>query len=347
LRPARSRPARIRDVAQRAGVSVATVSRTLNGDARVDGEMRARVIAASQDLKYRPNRLARNLRRQKLDAIGVVVSDIENPHFAETVRVIEEAALGYGFKILVCNTDESSDKEADYIQILTDERVSGIIISPASPAADLTHPISVGIPVVAIDREVHNPKTDAVLPDNVGALRIATRRLIDAGHRAIAFVGGRAEVETGSERQEGYLQAMKAAGLPAVITSGGFRLEPARSAVGELMKSRRRPTALVVANNLMALGALHALRDAGAEVPADVAMISVDNPPWAELVDPPLTVLAQPIRRIATRSVELLMERIRSTPALVSREVVPLDLILRESCGTRATTSRAPSSATR
>lgn len=327
-------PARIRDVAERAGVSTATVSRALNGDERVDSKMRERVLDASRDLNYRPNRLARNLRRQQLDAIGVVVSDIENPHFSETVRVVEDLALERGFRVLVCNTDESAEKQAAYLRILADERVSGIIISPSDPGADLTPLHSIGIPVVAVDREMTRSPTDAVLPDNVPALYAATQRFIHAGHRRIAFIGGRADVETGSERQDGYLAAMAEAGLPPHIRNGGFRREPAEHAVAALLDSAERPTALVVANNLMALGALRALRTRNVRVPTDLALIAVDNPPWAELIDPPLTVLNQPIREIAEAAVGLLMDRISGATGPVVRRILPLELIVRASCGT-------------
>jgi LacI family transcriptional regulator len=330
----RARPSRIKDVAELASVSVATVSRVLNGDASVDPELRDRVRASVAQLGYRPNRLARNLRMQQMEAIGIVVPDIENPHFAEMVRIIETTVLPRGYRVLVCNTDEDGDRQAACLRMLADERVSGIVLSASDPTGSIDHLRDLGIPVVSIDRELKNAETDTVVADNVPAVRDATQRLIDAGHRRIAFVGGRNEVETGSERQEGYLAAIEAAGLEPVLADGGFRRDAAQSAVKALLSSADPVSALMVANNLMALGALAAIRECGLRVPGDIAVISVDNPPWAELLAPPLTVLAQPIKAMATRAVDLLTRRIRGEQFAVARDVYPLDLIVRGSCGT-------------
>jgi LacI family transcriptional regulator len=330
----RRSPARIRDVAELASVSVATVSRVLNGDPNVDGELRERVRAAVAQLGYRPNRLARNLRRQQMDAIGIVVPDIENPHFAEMVRVIEVTALQLGYRVLVCNTDEDSDRQADCLRMLADERVSGIVLSPSDPAGRLDQLRDLDIPVVTIDRALTEAETDTVVADNVPAVRGVTQRLIDAGHTSIAFVGGRSEVETGSERQEGYVGAIESAGLVPVLANGGFRRDAARAAVTELLQCDDPVSALVVANNLMALGALQAIRDCRLTVPDDIAVIAVDNPPWAELLAPPLTVLAQPIRAMATTAMDLLLRRLRGEKFDPVRDVLPLELIVRSSCGT-------------
>lgn len=321
-------------MAELASVSVATVSRVLNGEPNVDAELRERVRAAVAQLGYRPNRLARNLRRQQMEAIGIVVPDIENPHFAETVRVIENTVLPLGYRVLVCNTDEKADRQAASLHMLADERVSGIVLSASDPAGSLGQLRDLGIPVVAIDRALKDAAIDTVVADNIPAVSDATQRLITAGHRRIAFVGGRTEVETGSERQEGYLAAMSSSGLLPVMADGGFRRDAAQAAVTALLRSENPVTALIGANNLMTLGALTAIRQCGLQVPSDIAVISVDNPPWAELLAPPLTVLAQPIRAMATRAVDLLIRRVRGERFPVVRDVYPLDLIVRRSCGT-------------
>ena len=330
----RPRSVRIKDVAERASVSVATVSRVLNGDPNVDPEYRKRVRAAVAELGYRPNRLARNLRRQQMEAIGIVVPDIENPHFAEVVRVIEGIALEMGYRVLVCNTDEDAARQAACLSMLADERISGIVMSPSDADASIDQLRDLGIPVVTIDRALKRASTDLIVADNVPAVRTATQRLIDAGHRRIAFVGGRSEVETGSERQEGYLTAIEPAGLTGTLANGGFRRDAARTAVRELLGRDSPPSALIVANNLMALGALQAIRDCGLRIPQDIAVIAVDNPDWSELLDPPLTVLAQPIRDMATQAAELLIRRIRGEEFEPVHQVYPLELIVRSSCGT-------------
>jgi LacI family transcriptional regulator len=330
----RAGAARITDVASLAAVSVATVSRVLNGDPRVDRDMRDRVLLAASRLGYRPNRLARNLRRQQLDAIGIVVPDIENPHFAELVRVVEVIALELGHRVLVCNTDEDGDRQAACLQMLADERVSGIVLSPSDPCGSIDQLTDLGIPVVTVDRALRHVPTDAVVADNIPAVRAVTQRFIDKGHQNIAFVGGRSEVETGSDRQQGYLSAIENASLTPILADGGFRQDAAEAAVTELLASPKSASALVVANNLMALGAIRAVRAARLRIPDDIAVVAVDNPPWAELLDPPLTVLAQPIRAMATRAVELLVRRLDGDESPPVRDVHALELIIRRSCGT-------------
>jgi DNA-binding LacI/PurR family transcriptional regulator len=322
----------ISDVARRASVSPATVSRVLNGDPRVGEDYRARVVRAVEELDYRPNVLARNLRRQRTATIGVVVPDIENPHFGELVRSVEDQAFEAGYRVLVCNTDENAEKQRAYLEALIDERVLGVIISPSDPGGEqIAQLLDLGIPVVACDREVEDARADAVLADNVKAMRIGTDLLIAGGHRRIAFVGGRADVETGAERLAGYEMAMRADGLETLAVDGDFRLELAEAAVAGLLQRDPRPTAFIVANNLMTLGALRAIRDAELNVPADVALVGVDDPPWSALVDPPLTTLAQPVRAMAADAMELLLQRVSGAREHPRRIVHPFELRARAS----------------
>jgi DNA-binding LacI/PurR family transcriptional regulator len=313
------------------------VSRVLNGDPRVGASYQSRVKAAVEELGYRPNRLAQNLRKQRSGAIGVVVSDIENPHFSEAVRAVEDLAYGRGHLVLVCNADETPEKERAYLETMMDERVLGVILSPSDPDDDaIAAVLDSGIPVVAFDREANDSRADAVIADNIRGARTATEHLIAAGRRSIAFVGGRREVETGAERLDGYEIAMRAAGLEPRSVSGGFRADVARDATREVLKSKTPPDALVVANNLMTLGALDALHEAGARVPDDVAIVAIDDPPWAPFVAPPLTTLAQPVRRMAADAMELLLDRVHGRRQESRRIVHALELRVRESCGTRA-----------
>ena len=330
-------PVSIREVARRAQVSPATVSRVLNGSATVNDASRRRVLDAVAQTDYRPNRLARNLRRQKVDMIGVVVSDIENPHFSETVRVVEDEAYKAGYRVLLCNTDETADKQRAYLEMMAAERVLAAIVSSAdAQASGVEALLSLGIPVVAFDRMIDDERTDAVVCANVEGLRRATEHLIWLGHERIAFLGGRTDVETGAERLEGYVLAMRAAGLVPFALDGGFRTEGAERAVDDLLMHAQRPTALLVANNQMTLGALRALRRAGVPIPAGIALVGVDDPPWAELVDPPLTTVAQPVRRMAHTAMQLVLERLEGRRVEPRRVVLPLELRVRRSCGARS-----------
>jgi DNA-binding LacI/PurR family transcriptional regulator len=188
-----------------------------------------------------------------------------------------------------------------------------------------------GIPVVAIDRTVHDPRADAVLPDNLGGAGAATNLLIAAGHREIAIVAGPQTIDAGAERLAGYELAMRAAGLSPRSVEGGFRVEPAREAVAQLLSAPSAPTALFVSNNLMVVGALQAARAAGFRVPDDLAIVGIDDPVWAALIDPPLTTMAQPVRQMALDAMELLLERVTGRRNEPRRIVHPLQLRLRAS----------------
>ena len=328
---------KISDVARHASVSPATVSRVLNGDPRVGEAYRKRVLRSVQELDYRPNVLARNLRRQRTATIGVVVPDIGNPHFGEMLRAIEDQAFDAGYRVLVCNTGENAEKQRAYLEALIDERVLGVIISPADPEGEqISRLLDLGIPVVACDREVADRRADAVLADNVKALRIGTDLLVAEGHERIAFVGGRVDVETGAERLAGYEMAMRAAGLEPLTVDGDFRLDQAERAVAGLLEQGPRPSGMVVANNLMTLGALRAIADAGLKVPADIALVAVDDPPWSALVDPPLTTLAQQVRAMAADAMELLLQRVTGARESPRRIVHPFELRERASTGAHA-----------
>lgn len=325
----------IAEVAEQASVSPATVSRVLNGDPRVGKAYRERVLRAVADLDYRPNALARNLRRQRSGMIGVIVSDIENPHFGEMVRALEDHAFDAGYRLLVCNTDETPDKQRAYLETMIDERVLGVIIAPSDPVgSQIGQLLDLGIPVVAVDREVADARADAVLADNVRAARLAAGLLVERGHRHIAFVGGRQNVETGAERLLGYEIAMREAALPTHVVRGEFRLERGETAVADMLAGQRFPSALITANNLMTLGALRAIRARGLRVPDDIALVGIDDPAWASLVDPPLTTFAQPVRRMAADAMELLLERVTGTREQPRRIVHRFELRLRASTGT-------------
>jgi LacI family transcriptional regulator len=325
---------RILDVASRAGVSTATVSRVLNGVDSVAVDHRERVLAAVDALGYRPNRLARNLRKTRTDMIGVVASDIENPHFAAMVRAAEDEAYRRGYRVLLCNTDESPEKQASYLEILAGERVRGVILVPSDPAGrEITHLLDLGIPVVAFDRRVEDPRADAVLGENVGAARIATEHLLQLGRRQLGFMGGPDKTQTARERRSGYELAMRAHDLEPRLADGGFRIGAAATATGTLL-DRGPLDGLVVANNLMAIGVLETLRARRIAVPEDVALVAFDDPFWADFVQPALTTLAQPIRRMVESAIRLLLERIDGDRSEPERMVFDFELRVRDSSRT-------------
>jgi DNA-binding LacI/PurR family transcriptional regulator len=325
--------ATIGDVAARADVSPATVSRVLNGVENVQEEYRRRVLAAIEELDYEPNRLASNLRRSRVAMVGVVVSDIENPHFTEAVRAVEDAAFARGYRVLVCNTDESSDKQREYLKLLAAERVAGVILSPSqADAPEVKELLDLGMAVVAFDRAVTDPRADLVAAKNADGVDAAVAHLADLGHRSIGLVAGPADVTTGDERRDGYLRALSARGLEPAIADGGFRIDGGRRAVGEVLDAHPELTALIFANNLMTLGGLHGLSARGVRVPEDLSVIGVDDPFWAAIVSPPLTTLAQPVREMASSAAEVLFRRIDGDKSEPERIMLDLEMRSRSSC---------------
>jgi len=301
----------IDDIARLAGVSSATVSRVLSGSQVVSPATRRRVEAVVSRFGYQPNRLARNLRNGHSDVIGVIVSDIENPHFATMVRAMEDAVYQRGKRLVLCNTSEDAAKQASYLGVMAVERVLGVMLSPSDPDdPEVGRLIDLGIPIVAFDRAVADPRADSVTAGNWSAAQVATEVLFDGGHRRIGFVAGRSGVQTGDDRLAGYLEAIATVGLVPAVAWGDFSLEGGRAATEALLATVPRPTALVIGNNQMTLGAMELLRRSGLRVPEDMAIVAFDDPPWASLVDPPLTVLSQQLRPMARAAVELLFQRI-------------------------------------
>ena len=326
----------MKDVAKQAGVSPATVSRVLTGSATVSDENRRRVEDAIAALGYRPNRVASHLRRQKTHKIGVIVPDIENPTFSEAIRVIEDVAFREGFRVLLCNSEDQPEKQRAYLETLVDERVEGIILVPyLSDGSDVSAAIDRGIPIVAFDRPVDDPRADAVIADDYDTGRRATEHLIEQGHRAIAFISGIIEIKPGADRLAGYEAAMRKHDLPSYVVSGSFKAEGGRAAMTELLEGERAMSAVVVANNMMTIGALRSIKEHRVRVPDDLSVVVINDPWWTELVDPPLTAFALPTKRMAEAAVELLFERIDGGRSQTKCVVYGGELRIRESVGSR------------
>lgn len=314
----------IRQVAERAGVSIATVSRVLNGK-HVNPELALRVQSAFTELGYQPNRLARGLRRRKSMVWGLIVSDVRNPFFTQLARAVEDVASTIGHSLLLCNSDEDVKKEASYIDILVGEQVGGILFSPASEDASNVDPaLSRGIPVVAVDRRIKSAAVDTVLADNHAGAREAVLHLIDQGARRIAVLTGDVRVTTARERLEGYQAALQQARLEYdddLVLHGDLRGSNGGLLVADLLARVDRPDGLFITNNLLTEGALEAIEAAGVLIPDELKVVGYDDMPLARLLQPGLTTVWQPTYDIGRRAAELLVERV-ADPNLPPREVL-------------------------
>jgi LacI family transcriptional regulator len=325
----------IKDVAATAGVSVATVSRVLNGSDSVDPELARRVQEAVARLGYRRSGLARSLRIQRARVVGLVISDIRNPFFTDVVRGIEDRVAADGYSLVLCNSDEDLEKEADYVDLFVEERMAGAIVSPASSQdTRLTALTARGTPVVAIDREALREAVDTVLVDNVRGGQLATGHLLEGGYERIACITGPPRTSTGTDRLEGWRAALRAAGRPLdeeLVRRADFKESGGHAAAAELLASADPPDAFFVANNLMTVGVLAAITEAGLEVPADVGVVGFDDMPWARLLRPALTTIAQPTYELGRVAADLLTGRLEGRDEPPRRVVLEPTLRLRDS----------------
>jgi len=308
--------ASLHEVARRANVSIATVSRVLNKSDKVLPQTRAAVEQALRELNYHPNRVARRLRMKagRTQLVGLIIPDFQNPFYAEIARGVEDVAYANDYALLLCNSDENPAKERFYLNVLCAEAVDGIVLPPFDERnVEVNDVIKSGIPVVCVDRSLAKVPTDLVEVDNYRGAFEAVTHLIEKGHRRIGLIEGRPHISTNRERRRGYLDAHVAAGLTApddLMRAGDLRMESGRAVTAELITLPNPPTALFVGNNLMAVGALAALRQHGRRVPQDVAVVGFDDLPWAEALDPPLTTVRQPAYDVGRQAMELLLKRI-------------------------------------
>lgn len=317
----------IKDVAQTAGVSIATVSRVLADSSRVKAATRKRVLDAVEKLNYRPNLVARSLRAQKSTRIGLVVSDIRNPFFTAISRAVEDSAHAQGYSVLMCNTDENPEKEELYLNVLHDENVAGIIFSPTQQFSARLSSFKTKIPFVIIDRAVLAKHTDMVLLDNVAAAFELTNHLIENGYRKLAGLFGNAST-TGKERNKGFRKALADHQLkPVAEYFISPRIQQGYDATLDLLDQAERPDALFTSNSLLTAGAFQALRDRKLNVPNDVALVGFDETTWGALVDPPITLIAQPTEEIGRTAIELLFQRI-SEPTRSPKTVILKGLLM-------------------
>ncbi|PKV96481.1 LacI family transcriptional regulator [Amycolatopsis echigonensis] len=321
--------ATISDVAARAGVSTATVSRTLNGKSTVDPELAARVLEAAEELGYHPNGLARNLRRQETAVLALIISDVENPFFTSIARGVEDLAQVSGYSVVLCNSDENEDKERRYLDVALQERVAGVLLSPTGPATNVTRLRRLGTPVVAVDRPLPGTDCDQVLVDTRRAARQATRHLVANGYRRVACLSGPSGVRTADDRLSGYLDAVGEEN--AIYRRAEYRAEGARRAAGDLLDQPAPPDALLVANSTMAIGVLEALAARKLRAGRDIGIVSFDDAPWTTLIDPPLTVVAQPAYEIGRVAAQLLLARIADSTREPVTTTLDAQLIDRQS----------------
>ena len=336
----------IRDVARQAGVAPITVSRVINQPESVTPATRERVLRVIADLNYVPNTLAKSLRSRQSHTLALMLSDITNPFWTTVARGVEDAASKHGYHVILCNTDEDPVKEAASLTLLLQRRVDGIIIAPTTNEHQRLAALKrQQTACVLIDRRVDGFKADTVYGDSAEAARQLVDHLIGLGHRRIALINGPAAISSARDREAGYRAALKMRRVPvdeSLILSGEFKQSSGHQLAQRLLARQPRPTAIFAANNFIAVGVLQVLHAAGLRLPDDMSLVCVDDVPYASVVDPFLTVAAQPAYDMGATAARLLIERLVAGRNLRPRTVVlPPELIIRRSSGPPADQSGA------
>lgn len=325
------------EVAERARVSIATVSNVIRGTKRVSPALHERVQTAIRELDYYPNELARSLKVKQTRMLGMVLPDITNPFFPDVIRGAEDAAFERGYFLVTANTDEQIGRERRIVSALRSYRVAGILLASA-PGKDTSHirnSMEAGVSIVCLDRAISGVKTDAVLLDNVRGARECVRHLIQAGHRRIAVITGPLKLQTGRERFRGYEDALREADIAAnqsLVLEGDFRESSGYQLGKELLCRRIKPSAIFVCNGVMTVGVLKAFEEMGVQCPEDIALATFDDLAVDRSFHPHLTAVVQPGYEIGAQAATILMDRIegklltkeplimRIAPTLVIRE---------------------------
>ena len=328
----------IKDVARAAGVGVSTVSRVINGRGYVSDPARERVLQAVTELHFEPSRAARTLTTGRSGTVALVLPDITNPFFPSIARGVEDAASAAGYAVVLCNTDNDPKQEARYIAMLREQRVDGVVLAACAPTnRDYWVQFAERVPLVLTDRRLADFVDDSIGVDNVAGGRLATRHLLGLGHRRIGLIGGPPDLSTSADRRLGYEEALREAGIdldPGLVRPGDFRYAAGYLRMRELLD--QNVTAVFAANDMMAVGAMRAVEDAGGRVPEDVAVVGFDDIPMASMVKPRLTTVAQPTYQMGVMAVGKLLRRLKGGPPEDPRQVVlELALVVRDSCGAK------------
>jgi LacI family transcriptional regulator len=341
--------ATIGDVARRAGVSTATVSRVLAGVGRARPETRAKVREAARELGYRPSGVARSLKLRTTQTLGLIITDIENPFFPQLVRAVEDVAREHGFALLLCNATDDPDREASYLDLLVDRRVDGVVIAVSGVGARQREWLAEApLPVVLVNSVAQGLPHPAIASDNVDGGRQAAAHLLDLGHRQLGVLTAGPRMADAPARVAGARQAFVDRGLDPeslVVEVGEPGVGGGDSALCRLLEAAPETTGILAYNDLMAIGALRAIRASGRTVPGEMSVVGFDDVAIAAYTDPPLTTIAQAIGELGRLAVEHLVERIAdagvgSGGEIASRRgrpmapmILPVRLVARGSSG--------------
>lgn len=328
----------LNDVAKKAGVSIATVSRVINKGTNVNEETRARVLKAIKELKYQPSRVAKRLRSKSVSSnlIGVLIPDIQNPFYVDVLRGIEDVTYENNYALIMCNFNQDENKEKMYLDILQSEAIDGLIAAPAHEKdAKIIKLVKEGLPIVCVDRGLEDVDVDVVLVNNREGAYKAVDYLAKNGYKRIAYISGMPQIPSSQRREQGYRDALLENGLDynkEYVRYGDSKHESGVKLCEELLSLPEPPDAIFTGNNLITLGALQTIHTRGLNIPNDVAVVGFDDMYWSISLNPPLTAVFQPAYEIGRRAGELLIQRIKDPSRPAIQMTLNTELKIRSSC---------------
>ncbi|MCB0191402.1 MAG: LacI family DNA-binding transcriptional regulator [Anaerolineae bacterium] len=325
----------MKDVAQLSGVSIQTVSAVINNKSEISDETRARVLAAVKELNYQPDLVARSLRTRQTKTIALVVSNIASVAIATMAKAAEAHAHSLGYRLILYNTDNDSERETKYFKAAVQQWVEGVVFIAAMGRLGQVDILEdAGIPVVAIDRIPDNYSGPAVMLDNFKVGRLAGDHLLDLGHQHLAYIGGPTKIRLARERVAGFQQALEERGIESIAyhtEEGAFSCQHGYLAMQQLLTHQPGPTAVFAANDLMAIGAMRAVDEAGLRVPNDISIVGVDDIEVSAFQTPPLTTVRQSCAELATLGIQLLFDILAEKSLTQTQIVIEPSLIVRQS----------------
>jgi LacI family transcriptional regulator len=333
---------KIKDIAQKTGVSLTTVSRVLNNSGYVKKETRELVLKAAEELGLSYSFAPKRFSKHKNEIIGVVIPDISNPFFGEVIKGISKVADNEKLNFILCDTDEDVDKEISYLEMLKEHKIMGLIITPATDQDEfnrnyLVQMDNMGVPIVLLDRDIKYSHFDAVFLDNIKGAYEAVEALIKEGHEKIAIIAGPITSKPGRDRMSGYQKALGMNGIPEdekYIFYGDFRLESGYRLTKEIMSMKDKPSAIFVSNNMMSIGCIKALFEMNKKIPEDVAIVVFDDIDMFSVMNLNISAVSRPTNQMGEEAMNILMERLNNKTddnRTIKKMIMPPYLILRGS----------------
>ncbi len=325
----------MKDIAKAVGVHPSTVSRVINGNPNISEKTAKKVFSTIEDLNYTPNALARSLKTKKIETLGMLIPDIANPFFAGLARGVEDTANQYGYNVILCNTDDQFEKEKTYLRLLEERRVDGLILATAKIRDKSIIELEKSrFPYILLSRNIRDLQENSISIDDIAGGYLATKYLIGLGHRNIGHIGGPYNTMAALDRIKGYKKALLQYGIPfnrCYIGEGDFKIKGGYQVMNQFLKLQNPPTAVFTANDLLAVGAIEAIREHGYNVPDDISIIGFDDIRLASFLSPPLTTIRQPMLEMGSLAIIKLMERIEHQRVHQNILIKP-ELIVRKSC---------------